>query len=211
MSATLRERRRLQTAREIQSATLRLAHTYGLDLVTTEMIAKQAGISPRTFFNYYPNKEAALIGDPPGIPPQAVEAFVASKGPLADDLRILLGRHLATVESDREIPRGILALAESNSQVRELLQNSLQKLHDEMRTVCRRRLPDAHPVTLHFLTQLVLGAGRMAIDSWISGNEPTIEPTVNEVWSHLIQTCELLAHDLPSKSADSSPHLRSGP
>ena len=60
----LRDRQRRKTAGEIQHATLNLVRQYGLEHVTTEMIAEEAGVSPRTFFNYFPNKAAAMVGPP---------------------------------------------------------------------------------------------------------------------------------------------------
>ena len=62
VKSTLRDRRRVQTSREIQRAALSLALRHGYDAVTTEMIAAEAGISQRTFFNYYLNKDAAIVG-----------------------------------------------------------------------------------------------------------------------------------------------------
>ncbi len=65
MTLSLRERRRQQTARDIQLATLDLAVKKGLENVTTEEIAATTGISTRTFFNYYTNKETAAVGARP--------------------------------------------------------------------------------------------------------------------------------------------------
>ena len=67
VKTTLRDRRRIQTAREIQRTALSLALRQGYDSVTTEMIAAEAGISQRTFFNYYLNKNAAIIGTAPSF------------------------------------------------------------------------------------------------------------------------------------------------
>ncbi|MGO9925535.1 MAG: TetR family transcriptional regulator, partial [Mycobacterium sp.] len=56
----LRERRRRQTSADIRDAAVRLARERGFDRVTIEDIGVAAGISPRTFFNYFPNKESAI-------------------------------------------------------------------------------------------------------------------------------------------------------
>jgi hypothetical protein len=52
----LRERRRRQTSADIRDAAVRLALARGFDKVTIEEICVEAGISTRTFFNYFPNK-----------------------------------------------------------------------------------------------------------------------------------------------------------
>ncbi|MDT7738291.1 MAG: hypothetical protein QOK09_1660, partial [Mycobacterium sp.] len=50
----LRERRRRQTSADIRGAAVRLARERGWDRVTIEDICTEAGISARTFFNYFP-------------------------------------------------------------------------------------------------------------------------------------------------------------
>ncbi|MGI9155383.1 MAG: TetR family transcriptional regulator [Marmoricola sp.] len=61
-----RERKKNQTRRRLQLTTLQMATEHGLAGVTTEQIADAADVSPRTFFNYFPSKEAALMSADPG-------------------------------------------------------------------------------------------------------------------------------------------------
>lgn len=61
----LRERKRRATRRSIEFAVLELTRDHGLDQVTVDDISRVADISPRTFFNYFPSKDAALVGDSP--------------------------------------------------------------------------------------------------------------------------------------------------
>ena len=58
----LRERRRLATQAEIESAALALFEERGCEGTTVDDIAAAAGVSPRTFFRYFPTKEAAALG-----------------------------------------------------------------------------------------------------------------------------------------------------
>lgn len=56
----------------------------GLTKATVEAIAEAAGISKRTFFNYFATKEDAIMGtQPPTLPDEAVAAFHADS---QDDL-----------------------------------------------------------------------------------------------------------------------------
>jgi AcrR family transcriptional regulator len=60
----LRERKKAATKAALCDATLRLAlEKGGLDAVTAEEIAAAAGVSTRTFHNYFPSKEAAFLHD----------------------------------------------------------------------------------------------------------------------------------------------------
>jgi AcrR family transcriptional regulator len=58
---TLRTRKKAATRQSLHEAALRLAMAYGLDGVTVEDIADDAGVSRRTFSNYFANKEDAIL------------------------------------------------------------------------------------------------------------------------------------------------------
>lgn len=57
----LRERKKEATRRALHEATMRLAVEQGFDEVTVEAIADAAGVSRRTFSNYFCGKEEALL------------------------------------------------------------------------------------------------------------------------------------------------------
>ncbi|WP_405373728.1 MULTISPECIES: TetR family transcriptional regulator [unclassified Microbacterium] len=59
----LRERRRRETLRELSDAAIELFEQHGVHRTTVDDIARRAGTSPRTFFRYFPTKEAAVFGD----------------------------------------------------------------------------------------------------------------------------------------------------
>lgn len=58
----LRERKRIETRRELEAATITLVVRDGLEQTTIEAISERANVSPRTFFNYFDSKEEAIIG-----------------------------------------------------------------------------------------------------------------------------------------------------
>lgn len=59
----LRERRRRETLRQISDAALDLFERRGVAGTTVDDIAEAAGVSPRTFFRYFPTKEDAVFVD----------------------------------------------------------------------------------------------------------------------------------------------------
>src|SRR5213082_1142822 len=57
---SLRERKKLATRQALGGAAMRLAIERGLDNVLVEDIAAAAGVSPRTFNNYFSSKQEAI-------------------------------------------------------------------------------------------------------------------------------------------------------
>lgn len=57
----LRERKKLATRRALAMAAWRLAFERGLEQTRVEDIAAEAGVSPRTFNNYFSSKEDAMV------------------------------------------------------------------------------------------------------------------------------------------------------
>jgi AcrR family transcriptional regulator len=77
-SDSLRERKRTATRTAITSAARALTSAKGLNGYTVEEVCEVAGISRRTFFNYFPTKEDAIIGHAgDDIPADVIEDFIA--------------------------------------------------------------------------------------------------------------------------------------
>ncbi|ROQ78083.1 DNA-binding transcriptional repressor FabR [Streptomyces sp. ADI92-24] len=60
-SPGLRERKKQATRNALAEAAVRLAAEHGVENVTVEAISEAAGVSPRTFFNYFPSHDDAFV------------------------------------------------------------------------------------------------------------------------------------------------------
>lgn len=101
----LRERKKRETRRALNLAALDLVEEKGFAAVTTEEIAARAGVSARTFFNYFPSKEAAVIGttaEELESYAEQLEEVTDGETPLESLRRILAGM-LAPASVDREL------------------------------------------------------------------------------------------------------------
>ncbi|MGW6173922.1 TetR/AcrR family transcriptional regulator [Arthrobacter sp. NPDC055138] len=77
----LRERKRAATRSAITASARLLTARSGVSGFTVEEVCERAGISRRTFFNYFPTKEDAILGYPgDDIPEALAEAFIAGGG-----------------------------------------------------------------------------------------------------------------------------------
>jgi AcrR family transcriptional regulator len=91
--ASLRERKKLATRRSLRRHALDLVAKRGFANVTVEDIAEAADVSPRTFFNYFPSKEAVLFGADPDRAASLRGRLVrtAPGAPALEALRIVIG------------------------------------------------------------------------------------------------------------------------
>ncbi|HXD27254.1 MAG TPA: TetR/AcrR family transcriptional regulator [Arthrobacter sp.] len=90
---TQRERNRLDTWNAVHDAAAAMALEDGPGAVTIESISTRAGVSKRTFFNYFPTKEDAILGTrAPCVPDELLEQFRTSDADLLTRIvRILTG------------------------------------------------------------------------------------------------------------------------
>ena len=58
----LRERKKATTYAALRMAALELSLEHGPEAVTIDAICARAEVSPRTFFNYFPGKDEAVVG-----------------------------------------------------------------------------------------------------------------------------------------------------
>ncbi|WP_223359896.1 TetR family transcriptional regulator [Leifsonia sp. ZF2019] len=158
----LRERKRIATRRAIQLAALTLTSERGYDGVTVDEISHAANVSPRTFFNYFPSKEAAIIGELPELPGEDdVERFVAAgpEEPILHGMTLLLiaaidggdlgeaaqsapGEAAATLQEMHTLRR---ALLKDNPELFAQRMASMHTFEEALSAVVQRRLAHDDP------------------------------------------------------------------
>lgn len=74
-----RARSKRATRNALRAAVLALARDRGLAAVTVDEIAAHAGVSTRTFFNYFDTKEDAAVIDVLALDPDDLAAFAVAK------------------------------------------------------------------------------------------------------------------------------------
>jgi AcrR family transcriptional regulator len=124
------ELRRARTRREITAYARRLTAKSGLQGFTVEDLCEHVGISRRTFFNYFPGKDQAVLGhDSDEFDPAAVEAFLAGRPDgvtgisptLLDDLVDFTIANFETVGLTPEGAQGFIAAVQKEPRLMEQL------------------------------------------------------------------------------------------
>lgn len=99
-----RDLRKQQTRAALTGAALRLCAARGFDQVTVDDISAEAGVSARTFFNYFASKDDAVLGDHL-VEVDAMRARLAAllpTTPVLEALRRAVLLVVAAMEADRE-------------------------------------------------------------------------------------------------------------
>ncbi|MET8893870.1 TetR family transcriptional regulator [Streptomyces albogriseolus] len=111
----LRERKKRATRAALAEAAVRLAAEHGADQVTVEAISAAAGVSVRTFFNYFDSRDDAFVvvdadagervrqtflAAPPGLPPlEALREALAAELREAERQHELWSLHVRVLRS----------------------------------------------------------------------------------------------------------------
>jgi AcrR family transcriptional regulator len=142
----LRERKRLATRRAIQHAALQVVRENGLDGATVDEIARIADVSPRTFFNYFPSKEDAILGDAPTLEGNPeIEWFVADRGPILRGLSRVIMAGAAFLLSDVELVAERRAIGKLYPELHVKRMANVHRFELELADLARRRIEAEHP------------------------------------------------------------------
>src|ERR1700712_2700363 len=105
MTSGLRERKKLATRATLHRVALELVAEHGLDHVSVDDIATRADVSPRTFFNYFPTKDDAVLGLDPESAQRQVAALLArpaGEAPI-ESLRAVARAQAAEMANETEV------------------------------------------------------------------------------------------------------------
>ncbi|MGC4920543.1 TetR/AcrR family transcriptional regulator [Streptomyces sp. DT197] len=175
----LRERKKAATRQAVHEAAMRLTREHGLDHVTVEAIADAAGISRRTFSNYFAGKEDAVLY----CKEQYIQRLLdAVRDRPAEETHWQALRAATQVLRDPRLdpPRREWAqqtrLAMSHPSLLGRQLSTLATLERDLAATLTARSP-TDPVRARVMAAAFLVALRIAMQLWIEENEQAEDPT----------------------------------
>ncbi|GGM22413.1 TetR/AcrR family transcriptional regulator [Promicromonospora citrea] len=166
----LRERKKRSRRLALIDAAQELVAEHGLDAVTVEMISAQAGVSPRTFFNYFESKDDAVLGaEDAGLPDDVVGTFVdgGPTGRLLSDVQVLVAALLATADEGHDRVRRAVDLVQQEPRLLQRHMAWLDRHQKRLGEIFEARRA-AHPFSTdtELLNLLVLMLLRTSLAAW---------------------------------------------
>ncbi|SFJ51905.1 DNA-binding transcriptional regulator, AcrR family [Amycolatopsis sacchari] len=176
MTATgLRERKKEATRQALRHAAITLYREHGPQSVTVEDICAKAGVSPRTFFNYFECKDDAVLSLDLSIATlgRRIIERPAEENPLTALRAVFAARFAEMTGSEtfrertlllREYPELMNRLAHTNKTIEETV----------VRAIADRTGLPADDVYVRTTAAAAFAANRTAIASWQPGEGPDL-------------------------------------
>ncbi|MDN3241050.1 TetR/AcrR family transcriptional regulator [Glycomyces tritici] len=185
----LRERKKIETLHRLQEEALRLFDEHGYDATTIEQIAEAAGVSPSTFYRYFPVKEDVVVQDE--YDPLIVNVFESQQEGTAplEALRAVLTalfREFTDEDIERVRRRVRLIFSVPALRARQVGQSAAtERLLARM--VAERTGRDAGDLEVRHFTALVVASWTVAISAWAEtdGAKDDLAATLDTCLAHL--------------------------
>jgi AcrR family transcriptional regulator len=166
----LRERKKLATREALGAAAIRLAIERGFENLRVDDIADAAGVSPRTFNNYFSSREQAICA----MRNAHVERIAAAlrARPVGEPLIDSLINAVVT-DYGREPNRDIARLIHCTPTVSaEFLRSAAEAQVPLMEAIAERTGTSPDDLLPAVIAATVLGAQRVAMDQWTQSENP---------------------------------------
>ncbi|MFF0536918.1 TetR/AcrR family transcriptional regulator [Streptomyces coelicoflavus] len=163
----LRERKKQATREALRAAALRLAMEHGLDRVRVEDIADAAGVSPRTYNNYFASREQAIVSAVTADREARIAAAVAAR---PAGVRLADAVTEAVVEQYTDAGEGggeALLFITTRPALRHAFLDSTAGIEPPLTAVIAERLDDTGAHTARVLAASVASAVRIALEGWL--------------------------------------------
>ncbi|HXT90842.1 MAG TPA: TetR/AcrR family transcriptional regulator [Trebonia sp.] len=165
----LREKKKDATRKALRDAALRLALAHGPDNVRVDDIAEAAGVSPRTYNNYFSSREQAIVAAVTADREARIAAAVAARPARvalsAAVIEAVVEQYAGSADQDRD--RDVLSLIAARPALRAAFFDAAGDVEDPLAAVIAGRLGADNLEAAEVLAASVAAAIRIALKRWI--------------------------------------------
>ncbi|MEV4108056.1 TetR/AcrR family transcriptional regulator [Nonomuraea sp. NPDC049695] len=162
----LREQKKQATRQALREAALRLALEHGPENVRVDDIAEAAGVSPRTYNNYFSSREQAIVAAVTAEREARVAAAVAAR-PAVGLAGAVVEAIVEQYTDPGEHQRDALLLITTRPALRDAFVDTAGAIEHSLADVIAQRLRDTDPYTPRVLAASVAAAIRVALRQWV--------------------------------------------
>jgi AcrR family transcriptional regulator len=200
-SRSLRERKKLATREALSAAALRLALTHGPENVRVDDIAEAAGVSPRTYNNYFSSREEAIVAAITAERALRIAAALRAR-PANESLAEAVVE--ALVEQYGEPPADALLLITSAPGLRAEYVDAVAAIEQPLASAIAARTGSKDDLATAVLAAAVSAAARVAVERWVRTMPGTNLVVPRGALADILR--EALTHVQPALRA-ADPHL----
>ena len=183
----LREKKRLKTILQVQSAAMELFLRNGYDATTVQQIAAAAEISESTFFRYFPTKEDVILQDDLDpvfeaalrAQPASLTPIKAIRGAFHEMFSALSGEELS---QQRERIGFVMTVPELRSRVIDSFYSGIARTADALAERSGRAPDD---FTVRVLAGAIIGASMTVILAMVDDPDTNIEQLLDQTMEQL--------------------------
>jgi AcrR family transcriptional regulator len=175
--SSLRERKKQATREALRAAALRLALERGPDNVRVDDIAEAAGVSARTYNNYFSSREQAIIAAVTAERASRVAAAVAARPADVSLAGAVIDAVVEQYTDPGDHAREALLMITTSPALSACYVDTVTTIEGSLAEAITERCPGMDKLTAHVLAAGVGAAARVALRRWLqSASTPAAMP-----------------------------------
>lgn len=163
----LRERKKQATREALRSAALRLALERGPENVRVDDIADAAGVSPRTYNNYFASREQAIIAAVTAERETRIAAAVTARPAHVGLAEAVLDAVVEQYTDPGDRAREVLLLITGSPSLRASYVDTVTTIEGPLADAIAAHAAGVDPLTARVLAASVGAAVRLALQDWL--------------------------------------------
>jgi AcrR family transcriptional regulator len=164
---TLRERKKRATSEALRAAALRLALEQGPENVRVNDIAEAAGVSPRTYNNYFSSREQAIVAAVTADRASRLAAAVTARPAGVSLADAVIDAVVGLYADPGDDAREALLMITTSPALRACYVDTITAVEGPLAEAIAERAPDMDRLTADVLSAAVGAAAKVALGQWL--------------------------------------------